>query len=54
MITDHDPDKNPRIKEILESVEADKKRDDDKIERIERQVQEAKQKLEDGSKWPDQ
>jgi hypothetical protein len=51
---EHDPDKNPRIKAILESMKVEMQDDDDEIERIEQQLQEAKKKLEDGSKWPDQ
>jgi hypothetical protein len=53
MIDDHDPDKNPRIKENLESVEADMKHDEDQIERIHQQAEEAKKKLREGSQWPD-
>jgi hypothetical protein len=51
---DHDPDKNPHIKAIMESMKAEMQHDDDEIEKIEQQLQEAKKKLEDGNKWPDQ
>ena len=51
---DHDPEKNRKIKAILESMKSEMQHDDDEIERIEQKLQEAKKKLEDGSKWPDQ
>jgi hypothetical protein len=49
---DHDPDKNPRIKKIVEAVDDEIKRDEDEIEQVEQLAREAKKKLEDGSKWP--
>ena len=36
------------------ALEARMKRDNDQIERIEKQAEDAKQKLEDRNKWPDQ
>jgi hypothetical protein len=50
---DHDLEDDPLIKALWEALEAGMKRDDDEIERIEKRAQDAKQKLEDGNKWPD-
>jgi hypothetical protein len=35
-------------------VDDELKRDDDEVARIEQEAHEAKKRLEDGSKWPDQ
>jgi hypothetical protein len=51
---EHDPEKNPRIKAMLESMKADMLRDNHEIEQVEQELDAAKKKLEDGSKWPDQ
>jgi len=49
-----DVEKDPLIKELWQCLEAGMKRDGDQIERIEKQAEDAKQKLDEANKWPDQ
>jgi len=51
---DHDPENDPLIKALWEALEAGMKRDDDQIERVEKQAEDAKQKLDEANKWPEQ
>ena len=51
---DHEREKDPLIQALWEALEAGMKRDNDQIERIKKQAEDAQQKLEDGNKWPDQ
>jgi hypothetical protein len=51
---DHEPERDPLIEKIFEALIARMNRDDDEIEQIEKEAEDAKKKLEDGNKWPDQ